>query len=265
MTPRARIGQGDCVERMRELRADSVQLIVTSPPYDDARTYNGHCDWDFQAAAKEIYRVMVIGGIVCWNVGDMMIDGSKTLTSYKQAIFFKEQCGFKVHDTIIYEKSNGSKPTHTRYNQLFEYVFILSKGKPRCFNPIKDKKNVTAGKSVFGRHTIRQKDGSMKLRNLKLIAAEYGMRGNVWRGNTRGQEDVCQYLPHPAMMPKWLAHDLILSFSNNGDTVLDPFAGSGTTGKMAIGLNRNCILFEKNPEYIPIIEAETNVTPGLAF
>jgi DNA modification methylase len=257
------IMQGDAAEKLQSIPDGSVDLVVSSPPYDDARTYGGALEWNFEAIAVELFRVMVPGGIVCGNVNDMVVEGSETVTSCKQKIFFREGCGFLIHDTMIYEKSNGSKPNPLRYNQLFEYVFVLSKGRPRCFNPIRDKRNVTAGKSVFGKHTMREKDGSMTLRNGRIVAAEFGVRGNVWRGNTRGQEDVCQNLPHPAMMPKWLAHDLILSFSNPGDLVCDPMAGSGTTGKMAIGLNRRALLIEKNPEFIAVIESETNVTPGL--
>lgn len=261
MNPMIEIHQGDWVERLRELPDDSVDLTVTSPPYDDLRTYGGH-KWDFASGALQLFRVTKPGGVVCWNVGDATIKGTETLTSFRQAIYFKDVCGFFVHDTMIYMKSNGSKPNPRRYNQVMEYIFIFSKGVPSTVNLIRDKPNVTAGKSVFGKHTMREKDGSMTLRKNRIVAAEFGVRGNVWLGNTRGQEDVCQALPHPAMMPKWLARDLVLSFSNPGDTVLDPMAGSGTTGMAAIETGRNTILFENNPDYIPVIQQSCNITPG---
>lgn len=258
-----KILQGDWIEQQANVPDDSVHLVVTSPPYDDARTYGQEkLEFDFEAMALSLYRVVVPGGIVCWNVNDMVKDGSESVTSCKQKIFFKDKCGFLIHDTMIYEKSNGSKPNPRRYNQVFEYIFILSKGVPCTVNLIRDKPNVTAGKAVFGKHTMREKDGSMSLRKNRIVAAEFGVRGNVWRGNTRGQEDVCQSLPHPAMMPKWLARDLVLSFSNPGDTVLDPMAGSGTTGMVATETGRSAILCDKNPDYIPIIEQSLNVTPG---
>lgn len=257
----ATILQGDCVEVMKAMPEGSITCTVTSPPYDGLRTYGGHA-WSFENTAKELWRVTQEGGVICWNVGDACIDGSETLTSFKQAIYFKEQCGFRVHDTMIYQKSNGSKPNPTRYNQVFEYVFILSKGRPKVFNPIRDKKNVTAGRGVFGRHTMRERDGSMSLRNGRKVAAEFGVRGNVWLGNTRGQEDVCQALPHPAMMPKWLARDLILSWSNPGDTILDPFAGSGTTGKMALETGRKTILIEADSAFAEIAGQSCLTTPG---
>ncbi len=261
MSDLCKIMQGDWIEQLNTLPDESVQCCVTSPPYDSLRTYGGF-SWDFQAGAQHLYRVMCDGGIMCWNVNDSVVNGSETLNSFRQAIYFKDVCHFNVHDTMIYEKSNGSKPDPTRYNPCMEYIFILSKGKPRCFNPIKDKKNVTAGKPCFGIHTMREKDGRMTDRKERKVAAEYGTRSNVWKGLTRGQEDAGLNLPHPAMMPSWLARDLILSWSNTGDTVLDPLAGSGTTGVAALELGRKAILIESNPDYVKLIEARTNVTPG---
>lgn len=255
--------QGDCVEKLKEIPDGSVQLGVTSPPYDNLRTYGGFT-WDFEKTALQLYRVLCDGGILCWNVGDSVVDGSETLTSAKQKIFFREECGFRVHDTMIYEKSNFANPDTTRYHQLFEYVFILSKGKPRCFNPIRDKPNVYAGAMPLGINTKRERNGDKSQRPRRQYS-ELGMRGNVWKGNTAGQERPCEACAHPAMMPKWLAHDLILSWSNVGDTVIDPLAGSGTTGKEAIELGRKAILIELNPAYLKIINETCNVTLGLAL
>lgn len=254
----------DSVAALAELPEGCVHLVVTSPPYDNLRTYGGH-SWDFEGTARELYRVLCDGGIVCWNVNDAVVNGSETLTSFRQAIYFKDVAGFRVHDTMIYEKSNGSKPDPTRYNPCAEYIFVLSKGKPRCFNPIKDKKNITWGKPCFGIHTMREKDGSMSVRKERKIAAEYGTRSNVWKGNTRGQEDAGLPLAHPAMMPKWLARDLILSWSNPGDLVADPFAGSGTTGREAIANGRRAWLNDVNAEYLKLADESCSTTRGLAL
>jgi len=183
-----RVMPGDCLESMRSLPDACVQMGCTSPPCDDLRTY-GQSDtpsWDFEAIARELYRVLCPGGVLCWNVGDSVVDGSETLTSAKQKIFFRK-CGFLIHDTMIYEKSNFGHPEKCRYHQLFEYIFVLSKGRPRAFNPLKDKPNAWAGTGPFGVSTMRQRDGSQKPKTRNIIA-EYGMRGNVWRGNTRGQK-----------------------------------------------------------------------------
>lgn len=255
---------GDSREVLRTLPAESVQMCVTSPPYDNLRTYGGALEWDFEGTALELYRVLMPGGVLCWNVGDSVVDGSETLTSAKQKIFFREDVGFRVHDTMIYEKSNFGQPSRNRYHQLFEYVFVLSKDQPRTFNPIKDKRNAWAGTGTFGKNSIRESDGTMGERRRNIIS-EFGMRGNVWRGNTRGQEDVCAGSLHPALMPKWLARDLILSWSNAGDTILDPFGGSGTTAVAAIETGRKAILIDINPDYSALQFEQTHITPGLAL
>lgn len=245
------IYHGDCLDVMRGLGDGSAQCVVTSPPYDDLREYGGH-SWDFEGVAHELRRVACDGGIVCWNVGDSVVDGSETLTSFRQALYFKDVAGFRVHDTMIYHKLNFSRPDNVRYAQLFEYVFVLSNGSPRCFNPIRDKRNVTAGRPAFGRHTKRNRDGSLTERPNNPPAAELGIRGNVWTCKTAGQENVCKALPHPAMMPYGLCRDLILSWSNEFDIVLDPFFGSGTTGVACIQTGRRCVGIEISEEYCEI-------------
>lgn len=263
MIDRLKILIGDSVEMLRTLEAGSVQLFVTSPPYDNLRTYGGHA-WDFEATAREIYRVLCDGGIVCWNVGDSVVGGSETLTAFKQALFFKDSVGFRVHDTMIYEKSNFGHPEKVRYHQLFEYVFVLSKGEPRCFNPIKDKPNAWAGSGPFGVSTMRKANGNQKPKKRDIIA-DFGMRGNVWRCKTAGQENICAAIEHPAVMPYGLCRDLIISWSNPGDIVADCFAGSGTTAKAAIETGRKAIAIEINPDYERMIEQSTMTTPGLAL
>lgn len=255
--------EGDSVEKLRGLPAESVHCVVTSPPYDDLRTYGGNCKWDFEGTAREIFRVLVPGGVCCWNIADQVVDGSESLTSFRQALFFKDVVGFCHHDTMIWHKLNFSSHSFNRYHQCFEYIFILSKGKPRVFNPLVDKPNATAGRiGNLGVNTFMKRDGSRETRS-KYVTAELGMRHNVWTGRTRGQEDMCQELPHPAMMPKWLARDLILSWSNPNDVILDPFAGSGTTGKMALEEGRKVILIEVDAKNIPIMRDSCSITPSL--
>lgn len=257
---------GDNRDVLPTIDSGSIQLVVTSPPYDAMRTYGGHT-WDFEAVARELYRVMCDGGIVCWNVGDSVVDGSETLTSAKQAIYFKETCGLRIHDTMIYEKGNFSMPERVRYYQTFEYIFVMSKGAPRAFNPIADRKNIYAGKTALGKQTRRDANDvlSPSMKEPKVYS-DFGVRSNVWRGNTAGQENPCasDKFVHPAMMPNWLARDLIYSWSNPGDTVLDPFFGSGTTGKAAAQLGRNWIGIEVHAEYEKLSRARTAQT-GIVF
>ena len=157
---------GDCVDVMKSLDDESVDLVVTSPPYDNLRTYNGY-DFDFEGIAEELFRVIKPGGVVVWVVGDGTEKGSKQEQVYRQALHFKD-IGFNLHDTMIYQKHNFSNPSRTRYHQIFEYMFILSKGKPKTFNPIKDRKNVYGGKTgSWGKNTVRQPDGSFKEKQAK--------------------------------------------------------------------------------------------------
>jgi DNA modification methylase len=248
---------GDCLEVMKQIQDGSVDLTVTSPPYDNLRTYNGYT-FDFEGIAKQLYRVTKDGGVVVWVVGDATINGSETGTSFRQALYFKE-IGFNLHDTMIYQKNNFSNPSSTRYHQIFEFMFVLSKGKLKTFNPIKDRKNVCAGQSNWGVNKTRQKNGVFKEQPKKIVS-EYGMRYNIWEFMTSkgfANSDSFAY-KHPAIFPDKVAHDHIISWSNEGDVVLDPFLGSGTTGKMAKQLNRQFIGIEISQEYLDIAKRRIN-------
>lgn len=245
---------GDCLEEMKKIPDGSVDLTVTSPPYDNLRTYNGNnALWGehvWKAVIQDLFRVTKQGGVVVWVVGDATIKGSETGTSFKQALWAKE-CGFNLHDTMIYEKS-GVAPQQGRYYPCFEYMFVFSKGKP-VFNPIQDRKN--KWRKRWGKIRVRKKaDGTLGKEYESKEAPEYGTRRNIWiytQGGGYGSDDKIAY-KHPAIFPEKLAHDHIISWSNEGDTVLDPFMGSGTTGKMAKQLGRNFIGIELDKEYFEI-------------
>jgi len=263
----------NCLNTLSKILDDTIDLTVTSPPYDDLRTYNNHISgkktefngysFDFENIAKELFRVTKPGGVVVWVVGDGTEKGSETGTSFRQALFFKE-IGFNIHDTMIYMKNNFSNPSSNRYHQIFEYMFVLSKGKPKTFNSIKDRKNVYGGQvGSWGKNTSRQVDGTMVERKKKIIE-EYGQRYNVWTFKTskNGQEDEIAY-QHPAIFPIQLVKDHIISWTNVGDLVFDPFMGSGTTAKAAIQTERNFIGSEISEEYFNIslkrINNESNI------
>ncbi|QKD00044.1 DNA-methyltransferase [Mesorhizobium sp. NZP2298] len=240
---------GDSAKVLATLPSDSVDLTVTSPPYDNLRTYNGFA-FDFEAIASEIYRVTAVGGVVVWNVGDATVNGSETGTSFRQALFFKDECGFNLHDTMIYRKTGtGACGSNLAYWQAHEYMFVLSKGKPKAVNRIADHKNTSAGRvSSFGRFN---KDGVKKDARLR-VNPEYSIRQNVWDIHPFASNDNTK---HPARFPEQLARDHIVSWSNPGDTILDPFLGSGTTGKMAAQLGRKFIGIEISDEYAGIARA----------
>lgn len=250
------VHRGNATEVLKSMESESIDLTVTSPPYDDLRTYGtSNLDWNwdtFSAIAEQLGRVTKDGGVIVWNIGDQTVNGSETGNSFRQALHFVDHVGLRLHDTMIWQKSNFSNPSSNRYHQVFEYVFILSKGKPKTFNPIKDRPNVYAGKQgSFGKNTVTQRDGSKKTRTRK-VNTEFGMRHNVWITPTAGQDQSAKKWRHPAMFSEQFARDHITSWSNVGDTVLDPFMGSGTTAVAAIREERSWIGIEQNPEYIDI-------------
>lgn len=230
----------NCLETMARMDDSCIQLTVTSPPYDDLREYNGY-SFDFEAIAKELYRVTDNGGVVVWVVGDQTKNGSESGTSFRQALYFKE-LGFNLHDTMIYEKNSSTycaRPNSNRYTQIFEFMFILTKGQPRA-NLICDKRNKWAG----------HRDWSGKMKN---PVREFSPRTNIWRFVTSFNG-----VKHPAPFPEALANDHILSWSNEGDVVYDPFMGSGTTAKMAALNNRAFIGSEISAEYCDIARNRVN-------
>ena len=261
-----KVYQGDSAVLLKEIPNNFIDITVTSPPYDNLRDYKGY-SFDFETIAKELYRVTKDGGVVVWVVNDQTTNGSETGTSFRQALFFME-CGFNLHDTMIYQKSGYSFPEFNRYNQIFEYMFVFSKGKPKTFNGIADVKNNYSGSKIARITGDRQADGSFKPNSAyknhpDKKVKEYGMRCNIWRyivgmGNTSRDKYAFE---HPAMFPEALAKDHILSWSNKGDLVFDPFAGSGTTLKMAQLMGRNYLGFEIAEEYIPLINKRLRQKP----
>ena len=238
----------ECVQGMKLLDDCSVNLTVTSPPYDNLRSYKGF-EWDFEATAKQLFRVTKQGGTVVWIVNDSTINGSETGTSFKQALYFKE-IGFNLHDTMIWQKISPFQHKN-RYIASFEYMFILTKGVKKSANLIADRKNKYGGTQIHG--TERQQNGETKqlseVQKSKKVK-EFGSRYNIWdippdKNNKTG---------HPAVFCEQIANDHIISWSNEGDVVLDCFMGSGTTAKMAKANNRNYIGFELSKEYCDIAE-----------
>jgi len=240
---------GDCLEVMKDMPDKSIDMVLTSPPYDNLRDYKGY-RFDFESIAKELFRITKQGGVVVWVVADETKAFCESLSSFKQAIFFVESCGFNLLDTMIYHKSNYAPayPTLRRYANTFEYMFVFSKGKPKTFNPIQQDKVLKNYKNK--RSYFRQKDGSQIL---KIIDCDRETKDaeNVWTicpTKSKGAGN------HPAVFPEQLVIDHILSWSNQGDIILDPMAGSGTTLKMAKKNNRNYIGIEISPEYVEIIK-----------
>lgn len=239
----------DCVDQLRLFKNECIDMTVMSPPYDNLRTYNlDKLQVDYKELAKELYRTTKKGGVVAWVVQDQTLNGDKTLSSFRQAIIFQE-AGFKVHDVMIWRKDTSAFPRKNGYANVFEYIFIFSKRRIKTFNPIEDRKNKSAGEKIHG--TLRLKDGTSISRKEfhenwggKEVSA-YGRRFNVWDIPT----EKVNKTGHPAVFPLKLASDLIMSWTNEGDVILDPFMGSGTTGIACQQLNRRFIGIELNKEF----------------
>ena len=243
----------NCLDTMSRMPDSCVDLVVTSPPYDALRQYSGGYEFDFDKTAPELYRVIEEGGVVVWIVGDQTVNGTETGTSMKQALTFKE-IGFNIWDTMIYLKSpQGAVGNNKTYWQSWEYMFVLSKGHPKTINLICDRPN---------KESRKQDRGTKRLANGKLEQTtrggygEFGRRTNVWyykTGQGHSSKNKIAY-EHPAIFPEQLAADHILSWSNEGDTVYDPFMGSGTVAKMSTLLQRNWIGSEVSQEYCLIAQ-----------
>ena len=234
----------NCLDTMGKMSDESIDLVVTSPPYDDLRSYNGY-SFDFGAIARELHRVVKQSGVVVWVVGDQTQNGSESGSSFRQALTFMD-IGFNLHDTMIYEKNSSTYPAQksgNRYSQIFEYMFILSKGKPKA-SLICDKPNKWAG----------HKDFSGKLKN---PVPEFSPRTNIWRYITSFNG-----VKHPAPFPEQLAADHIMTWSVEDDIVYDPFMGSGTTAKMALQLKRRFIGSEISSEYVAIAQKRLDEACG---
>lgn len=241
----------DCVEGMAKLPSDSIRMTVTSPPYDNVRIF---APWNFERVAEELHRVTEPGGVVCWVVQDGFLKGRRTLTSFRQAIHFAD-LGFWLWEVLIVVAKSYQLPTRGRYVSLHHYCYVLTKGRPTTVNLLCDKPNKNAGKMKRMWHR-RSPDGTMRRGYLPQPIAPFGRRSTVWEYETGFNMTTKnrEAFAHPALMPEALARDLIVSFSKPYDVVLDPFAGAGTTPKMAMLNGRRWLGFEINANYVAIAQ-----------
>jgi site-specific DNA-methyltransferase (adenine-specific) len=236
----------NCVKFMSSMPEEYVDLVVTSPPYDNLRNYNGY-SFEFEGIANGLLRVVKEGGIIVWVVSDK-INGGRSLTSFRQGLYFQE-IGFTVHDVMIYQKKNTPFMRSNAYTNAYEFMFILSKGKPKTFNPLKEK----TVRNGFEMVVFNKGPDGINKKNLKELKTEK-TKTNIWGyavGLGGTTSDTIAF-KHPATFPEKLAQDHILSWSNEGDLVFDPMCGSGTTCKMAFLLRRKYLGVDISEEYINI-------------
>ena len=247
----AQIFLGDCRDILPHL--PKVDLVLTSPPYDSLRDYGGQV-WDFESVAESLLLSLMPGSVMVWVVGDETKNGSESGSSFRQALWFMEH-GLNLHDTMIYAKNGPPYPSQNRYFQVFEYMFIFSKGEPKTVNLIKDRKNRWAGGKWSSGRSKRTKAGELTYDpQLDWNVKEFGVRFNIWEYNTGyGYSAEADYIyEHPAIFPPALAKDHIESWSNPNDIVLDPLMGSGTTLRAAKDLGRKAIGIEIEEKYCEI-------------
>lgn len=250
-----KIYKEDCLKTMSRMEDNFIDLTITSPPYDDLRSYNNNIDksWGehkWKPIIEMLYDKTKDGGIVVWVIGDAVINGSESGSSFRQALYFMEQ-GFRLHDTMIYEKNGSPFPASrkgTRYSQVFEYMFVFSKGKPTA-TLLCDKPNKWAGTTSFGQQTIRNKAGE-KIKKAPKVIPDFSPRNNIWKYSTGKNYSTKDDVSHPAIFPEKLAGDHILTWSKENDLVYDPFMGSGTTAKMAVLNKRRWIGSEISGKYV---------------
>jgi site-specific DNA-methyltransferase (adenine-specific) len=252
---------GDCLEELKKIEDNSIDCVITSPPYDNLRTYKDTLEWGehiWKPIIKDLFRVLKQGGVIVWVVGDATIKGSETGTSFRQALWAKE-CGFNLHDTMIYNKICYPPLTHNRYEQSFEYMFVWSKGKPKTFNPILVDCDTKGSKRP--RYKSNKEIGSSVRNDNRVdIIKEKKIKNNVW--NIRPNNT---HHNHPAIFPEKLAEDHIRSWTKSGDVVLDPFMGSGTTGVVCKKLERDFIGIELVQEYYNLAKERIKNTPNSLF
>ena len=240
---------GDAMNHLLDMDGESIDMVLTSPPYDNIRNYNGF-SWNFHGIVHELFKVLKPGGVVIWNVADQTIKGGESGTSFRQALHFMES-GFTLHDTMIYEKNNPMPSGGDRYHQAWEYIFCFSKGKPKTFNPITVKAKYGGGES-----NMKNRGTNGNLNYSKSPRKEFTKVRNVFAYSIGGGISTRDKIAHghPAIMPEKLANDQIITWSNEGDLVYDPFTGAGTTAKMALTNGRHFLGSEISKEYCDLTE-----------
>lgn len=252
---------GDSAVMLQTFPPDCIDAVITSPPYDEARQYKKGAKFNFEGIAVQLYRVLKPGGVLVWVAQNMIREDGQgeTNTVEDQIKYFTETVGFWKWDTMIYSK-DARYPEETRYRQSWEFMIVFSKGKPKTTNLLRDHRTVSYYVHKWRRNhaTNRQEDGTVSERR------DYGVnpfstRENIWyyaNGFMKSTKDKIAF-DHPAIFPDALAEDHVLSWTNPGDLILDPFAGSGTTLKAAAKHRRKWIGIEIAEEYAQIAQKRT--------
>ncbi len=247
-----RIINADCIKATARLPANSIDLVMFSPPYDGIRDYKKGWIFDFPALGKNLYRLVKDGGVCAVVINDGTQDFAKSLTSFRLVLNWCDTAGWRLFETCIYQRDgNPGAWWKRRFRVDHEYIFLFLKGKkPKTF----DKEPLMVPSKHAGRiysGTDRLTSGKFKKIDHKPVK-RMKCRGTVWKYPTSNTEGNRTKLQHPATYPDPLAQDIIQCFSEPGDTVLDPMCGSGTTCVMAMKMKRQYMGIDINEEYCQI-------------
>lgn len=241
---------GDCVDIIKKVADESVDMVVTSPSYDDLRAYKGHYKIDLSTLGREIFRVLKDGGIYAMVIQDQTKDGGKSLTSFRTAIDHCDNIGFKLFETCIYKKLGAEGAWWSkRFRVDHEYIHIFLKGKrPQYFDkePIKIPSK-HAGKSMTGCATRKTDGTTHKSKNVVINPTK--CPGTIWDVANGGDKNPLKRR-HPAVFPDKIPYNLMQVFCPEGGLVLDPMCGSGTTLVQSKKLGRHFIGIDMEEEYV---------------
>lgn len=261
--PENQIICGDSVEILRSFPDNSIDIVVTSPPYDAIRDYKGF-SYDLHATGKEIQRVLKLGGVAVIVIQDQTKNFGKTLTSFRTILDWCDSFGFKLFETVIYRKYGAEGAWwNKRFRVDHEYIPIFLKGeRPQYFN--KEHLKIPSkhgGKTLTGGGTRLTNGIRIATRAIKINLMK--CRGTIWEYLTAGDGSRLKH-EHPATFPDKLPYDFIQCFCPEGGIVLDPFVGSGTTTVAAKNLGRRYIGIDIAPEYCAIAEKRMQIESSSA-
>jgi DNA modification methylase len=248
------INKTHCAESsvaLKKLPDNCIDIVVTSPPYDRIRDYNGF-ECNLHNIGEQLSRVLKDGGIIVMVIQDQTKDFGKSLTTFRTILDWCDNFNLKLFETVIYKKHGAEGAWWTkRFRVDHEYIPVFLKGKRPAYFTKEHLKipSKHAGKTMTGCATRLTNGSTLKSKKLKINPTK--CRGTIWDYVTCGDGGKLKH-EHPATFPDKIPVDFIETFCPPGGIVLDPFMGSGTTALAALNLGRNFLGFDISNEYVSL-------------